>query len=65
MRDLRQHSLPADVGWDDMMLIMRQQITQLIQLMGKLELNAVAGALVASDCGDFIQDFIERENAAT
>ena len=64
MRDLRQHRLPADVAWDDMMLIMRQQITQLIQLMGKLELNAVAGALVASDCGDFIQDFIERDNVA-
>ena len=64
MRDLRQHSLPEDVDWDDMMLIMRQQITQLIQLMGKLELNLVTGALIASDSGGFINEFIERDQAA-
>lgn len=64
MRDLRQHSLPDDVNWDDMMLIMRQQISQLIQLMGKLELNIVTGALVASDSGGFINEFIERDQAA-
>ncbi len=63
MRDLRQHSLPDDVDWDDMMLIMRQQISQLIQLMGKLELNMVTGALVASDSGGFINEFIERDQA--
>lgn len=65
MRDLRQHSLPEDVDWDDMMLIMRQQISQLIQLMGKLELNIMTGALVASDSGGFINEFIERDHAAT
>ena len=65
MRDLRQHSLPEDVDWDDMMLIMRQQITQLIQLMGKLELNVVSGALLASDSGGFINEFVERDQAAT
>ncbi|MCY4073421.1 MAG: methyltransferase domain-containing protein [Chloroflexi bacterium] len=64
MRDLRQHSLPEDVDWDDMMLIMRQQISQLIELMGKLELNIVSGALVASDSGGFINEFIERDQAA-
>ncbi len=64
MRDLRQHSLPEDVDWDDIMLIMRQQITQLIQLMGKLELNSVTGALLASDSGGFINEFIKREQAA-
>ena len=60
MRDLRQHCLPDDVDWDDMMLIMRQQFTQLLQLMGKLELKFVAGALVASDRGGFIADFVKR-----
>ncbi len=65
MRDLRQHSLPEDVDWDDMMLIMRQQISQLIQLMGKLELHIVTGALVASDSGGFINEFIARDQAAS
>ncbi len=60
MRDLRERGLPADVRWDDMMLIMRQQMTQLRQLMGKLELTVMAGALLASDSGDFIADFVAR-----
>ena len=63
MRDLRQHSLPDDVAWDDMMLLMRQQLTQLLQLMGKLELTLATGALVASDSGGFIHDFVELERA--
>ena len=63
MRDLRQHSLPADVSWDDMMLIMRQQMTQLLQLLGKLEINIALGALVASDCGGFIGEFVNAERA--
>ncbi len=65
MRDLRQHNLPEDVAWDDMMLIMRQQMTQMIQLMGKLELTVSTGALIASDCGGFIHGFVEREQAAS
>ena len=65
MRDLRQHSLPEDVAWDDMMLIMRQQMTQMIQLMGKLELTVCSGALIASDCGGFIHEFVERDQAAS
>ena len=63
MRDLRQDDLPSDVSWDDMMLIMRQQMTQLLQLLGKLEINITCGALVASDCGGFITDFVARDQA--
>ena len=67
MRDLRESGLPSDVRWDDMMLIMRQQMTQLRQLMGRLELTVSAGALLASDSGDFIADFVARGggNAST
>ena len=64
MRDLRQHDLPKDVSWDDMMLIMHQQMTQLLQLLGKLEINISCGALVASDRGGFIHDFVSRDQAA-
>lgn len=64
MRDLRQDSLPEDVAWEDMMLIMRQQITQLIKHLGKLEINKVSGALIASDSGGFIHDFVERDKTA-
>ncbi len=61
MRDLRQHELPSDVSWDDMMLIMHQQMTQLLQLLGKLEINIARGALIASDRGGFINEFVKRE----
>lgn len=60
LRGLREHGLPADVNWDDMMLIMRQQMTQLSKLLGKLELTVVAGAMIASDKGGFIKDFVAR-----
>lgn len=63
MRELREDSLPEDVAWDDVMLIMRQQITQLVKHLGKLEINKVSGALVASDNGGFIQQFVEKEKA--
>ncbi len=63
MRELRQNDLPSDVSWDDMMLIMRQQMTQLLQLLGKLEINITCGALLASDSGGFINEFVARDQA--
>ena len=64
MRDLRQHDLPDDVNWDDMMLIMQQQMTQLLELLGTLEINLACGALVASDRGGFINEFVARDQSA-
>jgi ubiquinone/menaquinone biosynthesis C-methylase UbiE len=61
MRELRQDHLPEDVAWEDMMLIMRQQITQLIKHLGKLEINKMSGALIASDSGGFIHEFVDRD----
>lgn len=63
MRELRQDSLPDDVSWDDMMLYMRQFMTQLMQASGKLEIDLAIGALVASDFGGFIHDFVARDQA--
>ncbi|MCY4245963.1 MAG: hypothetical protein OXE95_00120, partial [Chloroflexi bacterium] len=60
MRGLREPGLPAEVDWDDMMLIMRQQMTQLSKILGKLELSVVVGAIIASDSGGFIKEFVAR-----
>jgi hypothetical protein len=65
MRDLRQDSLPDDVDWEDMMLIMRQQITQLMKHLGKIEVNQISGTLIASDRGGFIREFVEISNTAS
>ncbi len=64
MRDLRQHDLPNDVSWDDMMLIMQQQLSQLLQALGTLEISIACGALVASDRGGFINEFVCRDQAS-
>lgn len=63
-RDLREPQLPPDVVWDDVMMIMRQQINQLIKHLGELVINKQTGLLVASDRGGFIQEYIEYLNGA-
>jgi 2-polyprenyl-3-methyl-5-hydroxy-6-metoxy-1,4-benzoquinol methylase len=59
-RDLREPFLPDDVVWDDVMMIMRQQISQLIKHLGELVINKQAGVLIASDDGGFIGDFVNQ-----
>jgi len=57
-RDLRESALPDDVVWEDVMMIMRQQINQLIKHLGELVINKQAGVLIASDDGRFIGEKI-------
>lgn len=61
-RDLRESSLPSDVVWDDVMMIMRQQINQLVKHLGELVINKLAGVLIASDNGGFISEFIAHQD---
>jgi SAM-dependent methyltransferase len=61
-RDLREAQLPDDVEWDDVMVIMRQQINQLVKHLGELVINKQTGVLIASDTGGFIRDFLARKN---
>lgn len=61
-RDMREDSLPPDVEWDDVMVIMRQQINQLVKHLGELVINKLSGVLIATDEGGFIQDFLERRS---
>ncbi|MCU0496176.1 MAG: class I SAM-dependent methyltransferase [Anaerolineae bacterium] len=60
MRDLREPQLPSDVAWEDVMTIMRQQVTHLIHHIGEFVINKLAGVLLASDNGGFIQEFSEH-----
>lgn len=59
-RALREPQLPDDVQWDDMMLIMRQQINQLIKHMGELVIHKLSGVLLATNRGGFIHEYIEH-----
>lgn len=59
-RDLREPQLTSDVAWDDVMVIMRQQVTHLINHLGELVINKLAGVLIATDRGGFIHEFTEQ-----
>ncbi|GAB4345813.1 MAG: hypothetical protein Kow00117_23160 [Phototrophicales bacterium] len=62
-RPLREPQLPEDVHWDDVMMIMRQQITHLVNHLGELVVNKLNGVLIATDSGDFIKQFVAiRQN---
>lgn len=58
-RTLREPQLPEGVKWDDIMLVMSQQVDHLINHLGELAINKLTGTLIATDNGDFIQQFQE------
>jgi SAM-dependent methyltransferase len=64
-RELREAALPEDVIWDDVMMIVRQQIRQLIKHMGELVIKKQSGVLVASNKGGFISQFAALNNGAS
>ncbi len=63
-RNLREPQLPEGVRWDDVILIMRQQIGHLLNHFGELVVNKLAGVLVASDSGGFIQEYVQQREKA-
>ena len=64
-RPVQEPQLPEGVAWDDVMTIMGQQIMHLINHLGELVINKLAGVLVASDDGGFIQEFVRAcDNSA-
>ena len=63
-RDLREAQLPEDVVWEDVMMIMRQQINQLIKHLGELMITKQAGVLIASNSGGFIEEYLAHQKHA-
>ena len=61
IRDLREHALPEDVEWDDVVMLMRQQINQVIRHMGDFTISKLSGVLLATDQGGFIEPFYHQE----
>lgn len=63
-RSLREPQLPEDVNWDDVMMIMSQQATHLVNHLGEMSINKLAGVLLATDRGDFINEFVASKDGA-
>jgi hypothetical protein len=64
-RSVREPQLPPEVSWDDVMLIVREQVNRLLDHFGELVINKLAGVLVATDQGDFIRNYLEHESQAS
>jgi SAM-dependent methyltransferase len=61
-REMREPYLPDDITWDDLMMVMREQMSALLTHFGELVINKISGVLVASDRGGFIHDYVDRRN---
>ena len=61
-RAMREPYLPEDITWDDLMMVMREQMAALLTHFGELVINKISGVLIASDRGGFIHDFVGRRN---
>ncbi|MBE2267743.1 MAG: class I SAM-dependent methyltransferase [Anaerolinea sp.] len=64
LRSIREPQLPRGVFWEDLMLIVREQISRAISHAGELHVEKLSGVLIATDNGDFIHDFITRRGGA-
>lgn len=61
-RELREPFLPPEVAWDDLMMVMREQIVALLNHFGELVISKISGVLIASERGGFIEEFVGRRN---
>lgn len=58
-RAAREPQLPRGVHWNDVMLIVGEQINRLLEHFGELVISKLIGVLVATDQGDFIRDYVD------
>ncbi len=56
-RAAREPQLPHGVHWNDVMLIVGEQINRLLEHFGELVISKLIGVLVATDRGDFIREY--------
>jgi len=61
LRSFREPQLPRGVFWDDLMLIVREQISRAINHSGELKVEKLSGVLIASSSGGFIHDFVSLQ----
>jgi SAM-dependent methyltransferase len=61
-RPLREPQLPDEVIWEDVMLVMREQIARVIDHFGELVVNKISGILIATDSGGFIREFVHQSH---
>lgn len=63
-RLIREPQLPDDVHWDDVMMIVRQNLDVLLNHLGEIPINKLNGLLIGTDNGDFVQEFLDHQSKA-
>jgi 2-polyprenyl-3-methyl-5-hydroxy-6-metoxy-1,4-benzoquinol methylase len=63
-RPMREPQLPEGILWDDVMVIVREQLTRLLEHFGEVVINKLAGVLIGTDKGDFIREYLDYEAKA-
>jgi SAM-dependent methyltransferase len=56
-RAMREPQLPPGIKWDDLLLVVRDQITRIIKLFGVLSVEKLSGVLIATERGGFIAEY--------
>jgi SAM-dependent methyltransferase len=56
-RSMREPTLPRGVVWEDLIAIMREQLSRVLNHFGELVVNKLTGVLIATDSGGFISQY--------
>jgi SAM-dependent methyltransferase len=62
LQAIQEPQLPPDVTWDEFMSVMEQQITRLIRHYGELQVQKLAGVIVATNGGGFARQYLNNLN---
>lgn len=60
-RATREPQLPKGVYWNDVMIMVREQINRLLEHFGELVISKLIGVLIATDRGGFIRDYLDNQ----
>jgi SAM-dependent methyltransferase len=63
-RSVREPQLPPGVDWNDVTLLVREQINRLLDHFGELVINKLTGTLIATDQGGFMSQYLAYEEQA-
>jgi SAM-dependent methyltransferase len=61
-RAVREPQLPKGVYWNDVMVIVREQVNRLVEHFGELTISKLNGVLIATDRGGFIEDYLSFQS---
>ncbi len=65
MQPIQEPQLPPGVSWEEFMNVMEKQITRLIRHYGELQVQKLAGVIVATNGGGFASHYLRNLNGRT